>query len=95
LAAGDELRVVSTSLVEAGVDLDFPLVFRAMTGLDSPRPGGGPLQSQWAPDKGRFVVFRPEGSSAWGHIAQAIGAAERRCATMANAVRTSGLRAVL
>ena len=27
-------------------------------------------------DKGRFVVFRPEGTRPWGHIAQAIGAAE-------------------
>ncbi|MGN8820447.1 CRISPR-associated helicase Cas3' [Atopobiaceae bacterium HCP3S3_A4] len=28
-------RVVSTSLIEAGVDLDFPTVYRAMAGLDS------------------------------------------------------------
>ena len=28
-------RVVSTSLIEAGVDVDFPVVYRAMAGLDS------------------------------------------------------------
>ncbi len=28
-------RVVSTSLIEAGVDVDFPYVFRELTGLDS------------------------------------------------------------
>lgn len=35
LKSGKTCRVVSTSLIEAGVDVDFPRVFREMTGLDS------------------------------------------------------------
>lgn len=35
LIAGLPCRVVSTSLIEAGVDVDFPAVFREMAGLDS------------------------------------------------------------
>ena len=35
LKAGDPCRVVSTSLIEAGVDVDFPAVLRAEAGLDS------------------------------------------------------------
>lgn len=34
-------RVVSTSLIEAGVDLDFPEVFREFTGLDSINQAAG------------------------------------------------------
>jgi len=35
LQSGDPCRVISTSLIEAGVDLDFPCVYRATAGLDS------------------------------------------------------------
>lgn len=35
LSAGGPCRVISTSLIEAGVDVDFPRVLRAEAGLDS------------------------------------------------------------
>lgn len=35
LKAGEPCRVVSTSLIEAGVDVDFPCVYREEAGLDS------------------------------------------------------------
>lgn len=35
LAAGKSCRVISTSLIEAGVDVDFPVAYREEAGLDS------------------------------------------------------------
>ncbi|MBN2896214.1 MAG: CRISPR-associated helicase Cas3' [Campylobacterales bacterium] len=35
LQSDEPIRVVSTQLIEAGVDIDFPVVYRALAGLDS------------------------------------------------------------
>ena len=35
LSSGEPCRLISTSLVEAGVDFDFPAVYRELAGIDS------------------------------------------------------------
>lgn len=58
------LIVISTSLIEAGVDLDFHIAFREYTGLDSILQTGGRCNREGSdPNKGQVFTFALEGQT--------------------------------
>jgi CRISPR-associated endonuclease/helicase Cas3 len=53
-------RLVATRVIEAGVDVSFPVVWRAMAGVDSLAQAAGRCNRNGEfPGLGRFVIFEP------------------------------------
>lgn len=65
------LKVVSTQLIEAGVDVDFPVVYRAMAGLDSIAQSAGRCNREGKlKELGKVIVFNAEQASPPGFLKQ-------------------------
>jgi len=70
-------RVVSTRLIEAGVDIDFPAVYRSLAGLDSIAQAAGRCNRNGSPVLGRVVLFRSEHGRAETFVRDTAAAAEQ------------------
>lgn len=82
LKNGLTCRVVSTSLIEAGVDVDFPVVYRQVAGLDSLIQAAGRCNREGKRNPAESIVTYFEGESQTPKLQQLnVGAARQTLTT--------------
>jgi len=59
LSAGNSCRVISTSVMESGIDIDFPVGFRAIAGLDSINQAAGRVNREMKLKSSQLYIFEP------------------------------------
>ena len=89
LGAGDPCLLVSTQIVEAGVDVDFPLVLRAAGPLDAVAQAAGRCNRHGLlTGPGKVIVFEPENHSPLpGSYKRAVNAGRWRLHTLGEGER--------
>ncbi|MGI6225371.1 MAG: CRISPR-associated helicase Cas3' [Peptococcales bacterium] len=59
LSSKGKCRLVSTQCIEAGVNLDFPVLYRAMAPLEAIIQAAGRCNREGSLEYGKFIVFNP------------------------------------